>query len=233
MRRIILEGRLMRRFFFEHRIMGMNALYVFSALTLVMLLAACFGGELLNLSIIGFEMIFPFITAVAVGEWGKTRADANFDIVAAQSRSLFPWVAARFWAPFLTAGIFAFGNMLIVFFIRQEMSIGEMLLLYFPPAFFLSTLCALCGICFTEEHVATMLTGSFWLVSMLARALLRIPAVQYIYLFIRFAGDTNGIWLINKITLILVGLGLWGVIYFSQSRQSVLPRLRHFARSSR
>ncbi len=221
----------MQRIFFEHRIMGNNALYIFAALTLVMLLAACFGGELLNLSVIGFEVICPFITAVAVGEWGKTRADANFDIVAAQSRSLFPWVAARYAAPFLAASLFASGNILIVFFIRQEMNIGEMLLLYFPTAFFLSTLCALCGICFSEEHIATMIAGSFWLVSMLARALLRIPAVQYSYLFIRFAGDTNNIWLINKITLMLISLGLWGVIYLCQARQSVHPRLRNCARS--
>ncbi len=151
----------MRRLFFEEKIIGINALLIFAALTLVISLVAYFGGELLNLSNFGFEVIYPFITAIAVGEWGKTRADANFDIIAAQSKSLFKWVTTRFWTPFLTANIFAFVSMTIVFLVRNEMVIWEMAMLYFPPAFFLSTLCALCGICFTEEHIATLIAGSF------------------------------------------------------------------------
>ena len=109
--------------------------------------------------------------------------------------------------------IFALFSMVIVFFVRYEMAIWEMALLYFSPAFFLSTLCALCGICFKEEHIATLISGTFWLFSMLARGLLRVSGVEYIYLFIRYAGDVNGIWFINKIVLTIITLGLWMIIY--------------------
>jgi len=203
----------MRRLIFEKKIMGINALLIFASLTAVVALLAYFGGELLNLSNIGFEVIYPYMTTIAVGEWGKTRSDTNFDIIAAQSKSLFEWVVIRFWAVFLTGSLFAFIGMVIVFLIRREIAICEMEILYFPPAFFLSTLCAFFGISLSREHTATLITGIYWILSMLARSLLRIPGVEYVYLFIRFAGDANDIWLMNKIALTLLGLGFWIVIY--------------------
>ena len=203
----------MRRLLFEEKIMGINALLNFTSLTVAIAVLAYYGGELLTLSDIGFEVIYPFVTTIAVGEWGRTRSDTNFDIIAAQSNSLFEWVAIRFWAAFLTGSLFAFISMAIVFFIRSEIAIWEMALLYLPPAFFLSTLCALCGISFSGEHIATLISGILWILSMLARSLLRIPGVEYVYLFIRYAGDINGIWLVNKIVLTVLGFGLWIVIY--------------------
>jgi hypothetical protein len=113
----------MLRLIFEEKIVGINALLVFLSLTLVLFLVATFGGELLNLSSISFEVIYPFITAIAVGEWGKTRSDENFDIIAAQGFSLFKWVITRFWIIFLMGNIFALFSMVIVFFVRYEMAI--------------------------------------------------------------------------------------------------------------
>jgi len=204
---------MMHRLLLEEKIMGINALLIFTSLTVVLAVLARFGGELLSLGNIGFEVIYPFMTTIAVGEWGRTRSDTNFDIIAAQSNSLFKWVAIRFWTVFLTGSLFAFISMAIVLFIRSEMAIWEMALIYLPPAFFLSTLCALCGISFSGEHIATLISGVLWILSMLARSLLRIPAVEYVYLFIRYAGDINGIWLMNKIVLTVLGFGLWTVIY--------------------
>lgn len=172
----------MRRMLFEEKIMGINALLIFASLTFVLSLLASIGGELLNLSSMGFEVIYPFITAIAVGEWGRTRTDTNFDMIAAQSNSIFKWVFIRFWTVFLTVTMFALISMAIVFFIRYETAIWEMILLYFPPAFFLSTVCVLCGISFSMEHSATLISGMLWLLTMLARSLLRIPGVEYIYL---------------------------------------------------
>ena len=112
----------MLRLIFEEKIVGINALLVFLSLTLVLFLVATFGGELLNLSSISFEVIYPFITAIAVGEWGKTRSDENFDIIAAQGFSLFKWVITRFWIIFLMGTYLRFLAWLL-FFVRYEMAI--------------------------------------------------------------------------------------------------------------
>lgn len=209
----------MRQLLYEQKIMGINAIWIFASLIAAFTLLAYFGGELLNLSNIGFEVVFPFLIAIAVGEWGKTRSDTSFDIIAAQSNSLFRWIMLRFTTVFITGSLFAFISMVIVSYIRNEMPLWEMVLLYFPPAFFLSTVCALCGICFSEEHAATLICGILWILTILARSLLRIPGVQFVYLFIRYAGDMNGIWLINKGIITLIGLVLWiGIYVISEKR---------------
>lgn len=203
----------MKRLLFERKIVGSNAILIFSSLTLVFAIVGYIGGDLMELSTIGFEVIFPFMTAIGVGEWGKTRSDMNFDMIAAQSKSLFKWVLSRSTVVFTTASLFALVSMALVFLTRNEMPLWEMVWLYVPSALFLSTLCALCSICISAEHIATLICGIFWILSMLARSLLRIPGVQFVYLFIRYAGDTNGIWLINKAVLMLISLGMWMVIY--------------------
>ena len=101
---------------------------------------------------------------------------------------------------------------------RYEMPIWELIVLYFPPTFFLSSLCALLGIICRQEHIATLVCGVIWLIILLTRSLLRFPGLEYVYLFIRFAGDQNNIWLWNKGIITLAGLFLWCVIYWKCKR---------------
>ena len=101
---------------------------------------------------------------------------------------------------------------------RYEMPIWVLIVLYFPPTFFLSSLCALLGIICRQEHIATLVCGVIWLIILLTRSLLRFPGLDYVYLFIRFAGDQNNIWLWNKGIITLAGLFLWCVIYWKCKR---------------
>ena len=198
----------------EQKIMGKNPILISSALVAAFTLAAVFGGDLLNLSCIGFEVIFPYFIAIAVGEWGKLRADENFDVIAAQGTSMFIWVVSRFTAIFLTINLFAAISMSIVFLIRNEMPLWELILTYISPAFFLASLCMLLNLCFSAEHITTLICGIVWLVTILTHsALLRIPGVEYVYLFIRYVGDQHGVWLLNKTLLIAFSLILWIIIY--------------------
>ncbi len=214
----------MKRLLFEQKIIGNNLTWISIAFVGVLTLLAFLCGGLLNLSCIGFEVMAPFFAAIAVGECGRTRADANFDIIASQGRSLFSWVLLRFTTVFLTVGIFTFIGMVIVLFIRNEMPLGEMVLLYIAPAFLLSTLCTLCGFCFAQEHLATMICGIIWIVTMLTGSLLRYTGPGYVYLFIRYAGDPNGVWLINKVILSGLSLVLWAVIYLLCGKRVALNR---------
>lgn len=199
---------------YELKIMGINPLLILSAMVIVFALLAAFGGELLNLSRIGYEVIFPFFAAIAVGEWGKTKSDENYDVIASQGKSLFAWVSARFLAVFALVSLFALSSMVIVHTVRGEMPLWEMFVTYIAPALFLATLAALLNLCFTQEHISILTCGVVWLVTLLTRSLLRFPCVEYVYLFIRYAGDVNNIWLINKAVLILISCALWIITYF-------------------
>ena len=202
----------MRRVKNELKIAGVNPILILASIVAVFAFLSVVGGELLFLSNIGFEVIFPIFTAIAVSEWGRFKSDDNFDIIAAQCRSLSAWIFYRFIAVFGEAAGFAFSAMLLVFAARQEMPLWEMAFLYFPPAFFLSTVSVLFGVCLSQEHAATLFCGMVWLSALMARSLLQIPGVEYVYLFIRYAGDPNGIWLMNKGVLCAASLLLWGVI---------------------
>lgn len=69
-----------------------------------------------------------------------------------------------------------------------------------------------------QEHIATLVCGVIWLIILLTRSLLRFPGLEYVYLFIRFAGDQNNIWLWNKGIITLAGLFLWCTIYWKCKR---------------
>ena len=50
-------------------------------------------------------------------------------------------------------------------------------------------------------------------------SLLRFQPVQYFYLFVRFAGIDNSVWIVNKMILLLIGIALWlGVFIICKKR---------------
>ena len=202
-----------RRATSEIKIIGINFFIISAAFTSALIVLSVIAGELLNFYPVSFEVMFPFFVTIAVGEWGKTRADSNFDMIAAQSNSLFHWVLLRYVITFGLSSLFAIFCMMLSSAFRYELPLWELLIIYLPPAFFLSSLCALFGIYYTGEHIATLACGIVWLIVLLVRSLLRISGVEYIYLFIRYADEQNPVWLWNKIIIAAIGLFLWGVIY--------------------
>ncbi|MDD2959644.1 MAG: hypothetical protein PHR92_14175 [Lachnospiraceae bacterium] len=203
----------------EFKIVGINLILVSAAVVALFTLLAVFGGDLLHLSSLGFEVIFPFFAAIAVGEWGKTRADSNYDVISAQSKSLFSWVFFRFFIVFATVSLFALISMVIVHAVRNEMPLWEIMCIYFPPAFLLASLSALFNICYKQEHISTLICGVIWLLTMITKGLLRFPLAAYLYLFVRYAGIQNGVWFVNKVVLMVISLFLWGIIYIICRRE--------------
>ena len=199
----------------EIQIIGSNLPLFSAAVIVAFIFISLISGELINLSSVGFEVVFPFFTAIAVGEWGKTRSDANYDVIAVQGKSLFRWILMRYLTVWGICSLSALGGMAAVFFIRREMTVGELICIYFPTAFLLSSLAVLTGLVYVREHTATLVCGLVWLMSLMLRSLLQFPGLAYFYPFIRFAGVDDGIWLVNKGVLCLISLGLWWLIYWT------------------
>lgn len=197
----------------ELRIIGYNLPLLAAAMTIALCFFALLFGELIDLSCLGFEIIFPFFSAIAVGEWGRTRADANYDVIAAQSKSLFRWILGRYLTVWSVCGPAALLGMAAVSVIRAEMSVGELVLTCLPTALLLSSLAALTGLLCPQEHMAALVCGLVWLASLMLRGLLRFPGVACFYLFLRFAGVRDDLWMTNKAILCLMGLALWCLIY--------------------
>lgn len=213
---------MIRRATSEIKIIGINFFILSAAFTSALIIFSAMAGELLNFYPVSFEVLFPFFVTIAVGEWGKTRADSNFDIIAVQSSSLFRWVLLRYVITFGISGLFAIFCMVFSSAFRYELPLWELLIIYFPPAFFLSSLCALFGIYYTGEHIATMACGIVWLITLLIHSLPGFPWVKYIYLFVRYADGQNPVWLWNKGIVTVIGLSLWGIIYLRCMRIDTL-----------
>lgn len=179
----------MRRLLLELKIAGINFPLVTAALSLALVLFAALAGELLDFAPIAFEVVFPLYAAIAVGEWSRFRSDVAFEAIAAQSPARFPWMLCRFFAVFATVILFALATMLAAAWVRPGLALEEMLLLYLPTAFFFASVAALVGGLSPQEHLPTLVCGLLWLVALLTRSLLRLPGVEYVYPFLRFAGD--------------------------------------------
>lgn len=202
----------------EMKIIGINFFMLAVAITSALVVFSAITGELILFYPVSFEVIFPFFVSLAVGEWGKTRADSNYDIIASQSKSLFHWVLFRYGIVFGISSGFAVLCMLLSSAFRYELPLWELLAIYFPTSLFLSSLCALLGMYCAGEHVVTLVCGIVWLIILLVRSLLRIPGVEYVYLFIRYADNQNSVWLWNKGIITGCGFFLWGIIYLKCKR---------------
>ena len=197
----------------EAKIMGINPYWISALLTAAFLIVCATGGDNVNWGYLGFEVLFPFYMAVAVGEWCRIRADQIFDVISAQGKSLFLWLVRRFLVLFVTVTVFAVIGMLGTVIITKTASIGELLLTFLPTAFFLSSVCIFLSVLSSIPHIPTMAVGVIWLFSIMSMSLLRFRPIQYLYLFIRFAGVDSSTWILNKLVLFVAGLILWLCVF--------------------
>lgn len=196
----------------ETKIVGINPLWISALLTAAFLIVCATGGDNVNWGYLGFEVVFPFYTAIAVGEWCRIRADQMFDVISAQGKSIFLWIVRRFLLLFVTVTVFAvvgiFGTVTIT-----QASAGDLLLTFLPTAFFLSSVCIALSLLSSVPHIPTMAVGVIWLFSIMSLSLLRFRPIQYLYLFIRFAGVDSSTWILNKLVLLVAGSTLWLCIF--------------------
>lgn len=197
----------------ETKIMGINPFWISALLTAAFLIVCATGGDNVNWGYLGFEVLFPFYMAVAVGEWCRIRADQIFDVISAQGKSLFLWMVRRFLVLFVTVTVFAVIGMLGTVIITKTASIGELLMTFLPTAFFLSSVCIFLSVLSSIPHIPTMAVGVIWLFSIMSMSLLRFRPIQYLYLFIRFAGVDSSTWILNKLVLLVAGIVLWICVF--------------------
>ena len=199
----------------ETKIMGINPFWISALLTAAFLIVCVTGGDNVNWGYLGFEVLFPFYMAVAVGEWCRIRADQIFDVVSAQGKSLFLWMVRRFLVLFVTVTVFAVIGMFGTVIITKTASIGELLMTFLPTAFFLSSVCIFLSVLSSIPHIPTMAVGVIWLFSIMSMSLLRLRPIQYLYLFVRFAGIDSSIWILNKLVLLVAGIVLWICVFLA------------------
>lgn len=194
---------------YEIKILGINPLWISFLLTATFLFVCGTGGNNVNWGYLGFEVLFPFYAAIVIGEWCKTRTDPMFEVISTQGKSLFGWIIRRFVLLFGIVFIFVFAGIIGVTIIKEENSISDLLFTFLPTAFFLSSVSVFISLLGNISHIPAMAVGVLWLFSIMVTSLLRFTPVQYIYLFVRYAGIGGTIWILNKAILLSAGIILW------------------------
>lgn len=197
----------------ECKIMGIHPVWITALLTGAFLAVCAAGGNNIHWGYVGFEIVFPFYTAIAVGEWCRVRTDPMFEVIAAQGKSLFLWIIRRYILLLAGVLIFTIAGICGTVALKPGMDAAGLLLTYIPGAFFLSSLCVVISIRTSTPHMPVMITGVIWLFSLIAVSMTRYKPVSYIYLFIRYAAGGDRIWYVNKTILIVSGLCLWLISY--------------------
>lgn len=214
----------MSRIKYEGKIIGLNFYWISLLAVAAFLLMRSMGGNLINWNALGFEIIFPFYTAIMTGECVKTRSDPMFEVVEVQGGSLFLWILMRFLYTFVVAGVFAVTGMAITRVMDPGFAFGKFLFIYLATSFFLSSLAVLCSVFTGSAHAAAAICGVYWLFSLLTRSLLRLSFVPYIYLFLCFADESSPLWLLNKCILTAAGLIMWLIVLIACKKRTAFTR---------
>jgi hypothetical protein len=207
---------------YEGKIIGFNLYWISILVVGAFLFLRSMGGNLINWNTLGFEVVFPFYMAIMTGECVKTRSDPMFEIFEAQSRSLFCWIFMRYIYTFVVSGIFVAIGTIISRTMDSPFAFGKFMFIYLTTSFFLSSLAVLCSMFAQGSHTAVTVCGIYWLFSMLAKSLLRISFVPYIYLFLCFADESSPIWFLNKWILTVTGIVMWLVVWLLCKRRTAI-----------
>lgn len=197
----------------ELKIIRVNPIWISILLTCAFLIVCINGGENVHWGYLGFELIFPFYLSVVVSEWCKIRTDPMFEVIAAQSKSLFYWIVRRFLLLLGLVSIFALTGMVCITLLKPNISFVDLVITFFPTSFFLASLCVLISVTTKVQHIPTMIVGVLWLFSIMSISLLRIKIFQYFYLFARYTEIEEPLWLINKAILMVMGILFWICTY--------------------
>lgn len=209
---------------YERKIMGLHPYWIFVLAIGAFTGMRSMGGRLINWDYLGWEVVFPFYAAIMTGECVKTRSDPMFEVIEAQSESLFRWIFRRYLYVFVAIGAFAGLGILLGRAVNPGPSFGELGFVYLATAFFLSSFVILGSLFTKSAHMAVAAVGVYWLFSLLARSLLRFSFVAYIYPFLRFADESSPLWPLNQCILIGMGLAMWLAVFIVCKRRAVFTR---------
>jgi len=214
-RQKILEGALtLTVMSIEIRKCGINVVWITAAVLVAFIILCITGGDLVNLPVLGFEVMCPFLIAILVCEWVETLSDPMIDVIWVHSKSLFQWVLNRF---IVVAGISGTLCALCMFCLRLwvlDFSLVELSFVFIATAFFFTSIGVFTSFLTKQPHVPAVVCGMIWLFALMARSLIRLSVIAYIYPLLKFADNDTEMWITNKIILLTVSVCLWLWIYF-------------------
>jgi len=206
----------------ESKKCGVNITWITAAVLIAFTVFCMMGGDLVSWPLLGFEVIFPFLIAILVCEWVQTLSDPMIDVIIVHSKSLFRWVAGRFLVVVGISGVLCIVCMLGLRLCILDFSLIEMVFIFMVTTFFFTSIGVFSSFLSKQPHVPTAVCGIIWLLTLMAKSMIRFPVVAYLYPLLRFVDPDTGIWLVNKMTLLAISICLWLLIYFVCRKRRII-----------
>lgn len=198
----------------ERKRCGVNITLI-TATVLIAFIAFCMlDGDLVSWPLLGFEVIFPFLIAILVCEWVQTLSDPMIDVVIVHSKSLFRWVLGRYLVVVGISGVMCIICMLGLWIYILNFSLMEMVFIFIVTTFFFTSIGMLSSFLSKQPHAPSAVCGIIWLMTLIAKSMIRFRVVAYMYPLLRFADQDTKIWIVNKMILLAVSICLWLLIYY-------------------
>jgi hypothetical protein len=173
------------------------------------------GGDLIDFSLLGFEVICPFLIALLVCEWVQTLSDPMIDVIVVHSKSLFWWVAGRFFVVAGISGALCIVCMAGLWLWALKFPLIETLFVFAATTFFFTSIGVFVSFLSKQSHAPAAICGTIWLLAIMARSLTMFPVIAFFYPLLKFADSDTEIWFANKMTLLVVAICLWSWIYLT------------------
>jgi len=186
-----------------------NITWITAAILVAFIVFCMIGGDLVNWPLLGFEVILPFLIAILVCEWVQTLSDPMIDVIIVHSESLFRWVMGRYLVVAGISGVMCIICMLGLRLWVLDFSLMEMIFIFMVTTFFFTSIGVFSSFLSTQPHVPAAVCGMIWLLTLMAKSMIRFPMVAYLYPLLRFADPDTGIWLANKKILLAISICLW------------------------
>jgi len=206
----------------ESKKCGASITWISTAVLIAFVIICAMGGDLVSWPLLGFEVIFPFLTAILVCEWVQTLSDPMIDVIIVNSRSLFRWVAGRFLVVVGISGALCIICMLGLRLCMLDFSLAETFFVFMVTTFFFASIGVFSSFLSRQPHVPAAVCGVIWLLTLMAKSMIRFPVVAYLYPLLKFADPDTEKWLVNKMVLLAISICLWLLIYLVCRKRRVI-----------
>jgi len=197
----------------EARRMGANVTIITASALIAITLLSMTGGDLVNLSLLGFEVLCPILIAILVCEWVQTLSDPMIEIIMVHSRSLFAWVVGRYIVVTGISGMLCVLCMIGLRLFVLDFQLFELLLVFTATSVFFTSFGVFSSFFSRQPHMPVAICGTFWLISLVVRSAVRFPGIALFHPMLRFVDGNTNIWVANKIILLIMSVLMWVWIY--------------------
>lgn len=196
----------------EFKMIGLNLLWVTTMVFGIFSLLIITAGDYIDIVTMFFEVFMPMYMTIVICEVVKIKTDHAIENLLVNAISYFKLVLRRYSLTFGIISVMTILYMLIINIFFKEFNVMKMIITFLSPSLFLSSFGLIFSFVFTNGISGSVVGGLLWIISLSARGVMQKWPFIVVFLFVSLFDNSNHVWIINKISLILISIVSWIII---------------------